>query len=175
MIREKFVFKIIPILNPDGVYRGYYRHDTKNQNLNRYYSHPTPEAQPTIWATKQAIILAHNTPEGLFTYVDIHAHANKMGCFMFGNALDGEQQLKNMLLPRLIAFNCLNFDFVECSFSEKMMNVKDKADGLSREGSGRVAIYKTTNNPLCYTLECNYATGRRINHISAKLNTLTGQ
>ena len=30
MIREKFVFKIIPILNPDGVYRGYYRHDTKN-------------------------------------------------------------------------------------------------------------------------------------------------
>jgi cytosolic carboxypeptidase protein 5 len=30
MIREKFVFKIIPILNPDGVYRGYYRHDTRN-------------------------------------------------------------------------------------------------------------------------------------------------
>jgi cytosolic carboxypeptidase protein 5 len=30
IIREKFVFKIIPILNPDGVYRGYYRHDTKN-------------------------------------------------------------------------------------------------------------------------------------------------
>jgi murein tripeptide amidase MpaA len=90
MIREKFVFKIIPILNPDGVYRGYYRHDTRNYNLNRYYSDPTPEAQPTIWATKQAIILAHNTPEGLFTYVDIHAHANKMGCFMFGNALDGE-------------------------------------------------------------------------------------
>jgi cytosolic carboxypeptidase protein 5 len=80
----------------------------------------------------------------------------------------------NMLFPRLIAFNCLNFDFVECSFSEKMMNVKDKSDGLSREGSGRVAIYKATNNPLCYTLECNYATGRRINHLSAKLNTLTG-
>jgi hypothetical protein len=56
-----------------------------------------------------------------------------------------------------------------------MMNVKDKADGLSREGSGRVAMYKATNNPLGYTLECNYATGRRINHLPAKLNTITGE
>lgn len=36
--------------------------------------------------------------------------------------------------------NCLNFDYVECNFNEKMMNVKDKKDGLSREGSGRVSI-----------------------------------
>ena len=30
ILRDRFVFKVIPILNPDGVYRGYYRHDTKN-------------------------------------------------------------------------------------------------------------------------------------------------
>jgi cytosolic carboxypeptidase protein 5 len=28
ILLEKFVFKIIPILNPDGVYRGYFRLDT---------------------------------------------------------------------------------------------------------------------------------------------------
>ncbi len=56
ILRERFVFKIIPILNPDGVYRGYYRHDTKNQNLNRYYLEPTSEDQPTIWATKKTIL-----------------------------------------------------------------------------------------------------------------------
>jgi len=93
---------------------------------------------------------------------------------MFGNHLSGEAQLKNMLLPKLISMNCLNFDFIECSFSEKMMNVKDKKDGLSREGSGRVSIYKATNQPYCYTLECNYATGRRINHLAAKLIKETG-
>ena len=94
---------------------------------------------------------------------------------MFGNHLTGENQLKNMLLPKLVSYNSLNFDFIECSFSEKMMNCKDKKDGLSREGSGRVAMYKATGNPLCYTLECNYASGRRINHISAKLNKATGE
>ena len=42
LLREKFVFKIIPCLNPDGVFRGYYRQDTLNQNLNRFYKNPDP-------------------------------------------------------------------------------------------------------------------------------------
>ena len=28
ILRERFVFKVVPMLNPDGVYRGYYRLDT---------------------------------------------------------------------------------------------------------------------------------------------------
>ena len=109
-------------------------------------------------------------------YVDLHAHASKRGCFMFGNHLQGEDMLKNMLLPKLVSLNSLNFDFLECSFSDKLMNCKDKKDGLTREGCGRVSIMQAANShPNCYTLECNYASGRRINHLSAKLNTQTGQ
>lgn len=54
-LREKFVFKVVPMLNPDGVYRGFYRLDTLAQNLNRYYVNPSPVNQPTIWAVKKAI------------------------------------------------------------------------------------------------------------------------
>ena len=28
VLRDRFVFKVVPMLNPDGVYRGYYRLDT---------------------------------------------------------------------------------------------------------------------------------------------------
>ena len=72
--------------------------------------------------------------------------------------------------------NSLNFDFVECSFNDKMMNVRDKKDNLSREGCGRVSIMRACGGlPNCYTLECNYASGRCINHLSTKLIKATGQ
>jgi len=44
------------MLNPDGVARGYYRLDTLALNLNRFYLNPTKEEQPTIWATKKAVV-----------------------------------------------------------------------------------------------------------------------
>ena len=44
------------------------------------------------------------------------------------------------LFAKLVSMNCLNFDYVECNFNEKLMNCVDKKDGLSREGSGRVNI-----------------------------------
>ena len=58
---------------------------------------------------------------------------------------------------------------------QKDSNAKDK-NGLSREGSGRVAINKDANIRLvhCYTLESNYHNGRRVNTLAPKVNKATG-
>ena len=56
MLRKHYVFKIIPMLNPDGVSRGHYRLDTKAYNLNRYYNNPVKTDHPTIWALKKYMI-----------------------------------------------------------------------------------------------------------------------
>lgn len=51
-LRRKFCFKIIPMLNPDGVSRGYYRLDTLAYNLNRCYLSPSIKDHPSIYASK---------------------------------------------------------------------------------------------------------------------------
>lgn len=38
LLLKFFTFKIVPMLNPDGVERGNYRMDMYGQNLNRYYN-----------------------------------------------------------------------------------------------------------------------------------------
>ncbi len=172
-LRENFVFKIIPILNPDGVSKGHYRADTRGTNLNRMYCEPTREAEPTILASKTMVM--HYFAQGrLQLYMDLHAHASKRGVFIYGNRCDGiANQIENMLFVRLMTINTKWLDFDACNFSEKNMKAKDRRDkGASKEGSGRVAIYHATNNtfPHSYTLECNYNTGRSTNTIPETMN-----
>lgn len=50
-----YVFKIVPFLNPDGVYNGLYRSDTLGHNLNRVYLNPRLDTQPSIYAVRKLI------------------------------------------------------------------------------------------------------------------------
>ena len=40
LLREKFIFKIIPMLNPDGVVNGNYRCSLAGCDLNRRWKNP---------------------------------------------------------------------------------------------------------------------------------------
>lgn len=82
---------------------------------------------------------------GVAYYMDLHGHASKRGCFVYANYLENEENyVSSVLFPKLISLNSANFDFSACNFTEKNMYSKDKRDGSSKEGSGRVAIYKAT-------------------------------
>ncbi|XP_071055332.1 cytosolic carboxypeptidase-like protein 5 [Onthophagus taurus] len=101
---------------------------------------------------------------GLYLYMDMHGHASKKGIFMYGNHFqDLDRNVECMLLPKLMALNNHNFHFTSCNFTERNMYLKDKRDGMSREGSGRVAVLKMTGLIRSYTLECNYNTGNFVN------------
>ena len=41
LLRKMFVFLVVPMVNPDGVYEGNFRMDTNGTNLNRVYNDPS--------------------------------------------------------------------------------------------------------------------------------------
>ncbi|CAH1973718.1 unnamed protein product [Acanthoscelides obtectus] len=51
-LRDKFVFKIVPMLNPDGVIVGNNRCSLSAKDLNRQYRTVIRDAYPSIWYTK---------------------------------------------------------------------------------------------------------------------------
>ena len=55
MLRELFVFKVIPMLNPDGVIAGNYRCSLAGRDLNRNYRSKLKSAYPSIWHTKAMV------------------------------------------------------------------------------------------------------------------------
>jgi cytosolic carboxypeptidase protein 2/3 len=55
ILRENFIFKIVPMLNPDGVIVGNYRCNLSMVDLNRQWIDPSKKLHPTVYHTKQMI------------------------------------------------------------------------------------------------------------------------
>jgi hypothetical protein len=101
-LRDRFVFKLVPILNPDGVAHGHYRADTRGENLNRHYSAPSQELHPAVWAVREYLTYAHRDLGGVHVYLDLHGHASKRGCFLYVMMGPGTRKEKNYC-------NCVDF------------------------------------------------------------------
>lgn len=113
------------------------------ENLNRHYTNPCYRLHPTIYAAMKAINHA-NQHLNLKYYADLHGHASKKGCFVFGNTIqDHKKNVEQILLAKLMSMNSVNFDLEESNFSDESNNKKDRK-GMGRDGSGRAATYRLT-------------------------------
>lgn len=52
VLRNQFVFKLIPMLNVDGVVSGSHRCSLAGVDLNRTWDHPSPVLHPVIYHSK---------------------------------------------------------------------------------------------------------------------------
>lgn len=165
VLRGLYVFKIIPMLNPDGVYRGYYRTDTRGQDLNRVYADASLAKHPTIYAVTE-LLKYHG--QDIHAYIDLHAHVSKQGCFVYGNSLDYQDQVLNVLFAKLMASTCPWFNFDKCNFEDEpvkenlnmgqvcVSNQGKIGVNAGKEGCGRVIAQKLLKLVHSYTFEVNY-------------------
>ena len=76
ILQDNFVFKIVPMLNPDGVIVGNYRCSLAGQDLNRLWDEPSRKMHPTIFFTKSMFRHLLDDRE-VILFVDIHGHSRK--------------------------------------------------------------------------------------------------
>jgi len=143
-LRDHFVFKIVPMLNPDGVILGNYRCSLPGQDLNRTWASPSKKLHPTIWHTK-AMIQRLQEEREVVLYLDLHGHSRKKNIFMYGNA-DGTRSLKERLFPALLSRASDQVNFEDCCFKVQK----------SKESTGRVVAWRELGITNAYTVEASF-------------------
>ncbi|XP_019599254.2 cytosolic carboxypeptidase 2 isoform X4 [Rhinolophus sinicus] len=146
LLRDIFVFKVVPMLNPDGVIVGNYRCSLAGRDLNRHYKTILKDSFPCIWYTRSMIQRLLEEREVLL-YCDFHGHSRKNNIFLYGcNNNDRKYWLHERVFPLMLSKNAPDkFSFPSCNF--KIQKCK--------EGTGRVVMWRM-GVPNSYTLEATF-------------------
>lgn len=100
-LRSKFIFKIIPMINPDGVVFGNYRTSFLGKDMNRMFINDfegsgdwcRQEGEkiderliPEIVAVRRLVHYCQSIGDGhkIIGFFDIHQHSKKKSIFMYG-------------------------------------------------------------------------------------------
>ncbi|XP_077988802.1 cytosolic carboxypeptidase 1-like isoform X2 [Glandiceps talaboti] len=160
-LRDIYIFKIVPMLNPDGVINGSHRCSLSGEDLNRRWQDPSSALHPTIYHTKgllQYLQLINKSP---LVYCDYHGHSRRKNVFMYGcssalsylpednatvsSGSSGREDTSYKTLPRLLS-NAPAFSLSNCSF------VVEK----SKEATARVVVWREIGVLRSYTMESTY-------------------
>ena len=146
-LREKFVFKIVPMINPDGVINGNYRCSLCGSDLNRRYKTPSKVLHPVVYQIKR-LVKSFSKERELGLFCDLHGHSRRKNIFMYGNSgSTPQEQTDSRMFPFILSKLCDFFSFESCRFSMHK----------SKEATARIAIYKEVKIPTIFTLEASFS------------------
>ncbi|GMF16934.1 unnamed protein product [Phytophthora fragariaefolia] len=153
-LRHHFVFKVVPMLNPDGVIHGNYRCSLAGTDLNRRWLNPSSELHPTIFATKNMLLsVCKIRPVSL--YCDLHGHSRKKNVFLYGcrpfDLANRSEAARVRLFPHILCktSDCARggfYNFADCTFSIS----------TSKKGTGRVVVWNEMQVLHSFTLEASF-------------------
>ena len=121
LLRQQYIFLIVPMLNPDGVILGHNRCCLNGCDLNRCWNEPNQETQPSIFYVKSLFNELYLSRKEISLYCDLHGHSRKLSSFMFGCNADIDKDkipwIKIRLFPRILARKCHIFNYSQCQFT----------------------------------------------------------
>jgi cytosolic carboxypeptidase protein 2/3 len=101
ILRDNFIFKIIPMMNPDGVILGNTRCSLVGQDMNRQWQDPNKEQHPVLFSMKQLINQTKQERE-ILLFCDFHGHSRKKNIFMYGNSAKNDTKYRERIFPFML-------------------------------------------------------------------------
>ncbi|XP_054894212.1 cytosolic carboxypeptidase 2 isoform X2 [Poeciliopsis prolifica] len=146
VLRDNFVFKVVPMLNPDGVVVGNYRCSLAGRDLNRNYKTLLKDSFPCVWHTRNMVERLMAETE-VVLYCDFHGHNRKNNVFMYGCDSNNKLfKLQERVFPLMMSKNASNkFSYRSCRFKVQK----------SKEGTGRIVMWRL-GIKNSYTLEATF-------------------
>ncbi|PFX25530.1 Cytosolic carboxypeptidase 2 [Stylophora pistillata] len=133
LLRDMLIFKIVPMLNPDGVVVGNYRCSLAGRDLNRNYKTVLKDSFPPIWHVRNMVRKLLGERD-ITLYCDLHGHSRKQNVFIYGceNRFDPLKRLRERVFPVMVSKNAPSkFSFKGCKFKVQK----------SKEGTGRIVMW----------------------------------
>ncbi|KAI5105583.1 cytosolic carboxypeptidase 4 [Silurus meridionalis] len=159
-LRESFIFKIIPMLNPDGVIHGNHRCSLTADDLNRQWLKPSPTLSPTIYHAKGLLYYLCSIGKTPLVFCDYHGHSRKKNVFLYGCSVKetlwqsgspvNTASLKENPGYRTIA---KTLDRIAPAFSFNSCNFLVEK---SRASTARVVVWREMGVLRSYTMESTY-------------------
>lgn len=159
MLRSKCVFKIVPMLNPDGVVYGNYRCSLLGVDLNRRWKHPNKIMHPTIFYTKKLIEIFSEERE-VALFCDFHGHSIKKDIFAYACSYKrcDIYKVKENLVIRLIPYILSKVNPL-FSYNNSHFRVEQ-----SKISTGRIVNFKEYKILNSYTIEASFFGQSEHNH-----------
>eukprot|EP00960_Hanusia_phi_P043713 756211-Hanusia_phi.AAC.7 len=153
-LRERFVFIVIPMLNPDGVTAGNTRTTLLGDDLNRHWHEPEQKHRPLDFF--KGFLSKLRSQRDIFLAVDLHAHSRRKNIFSYGCTPSKEYVARDRLpvgyervFPYILSKMCDAFKYEQCTFDLKK----------GREGTSRSVLFKDFQIRAAYTIEASFLGG----------------
>ena len=113
-LREIYLIKIVPMMNPDGVLVGNSRTSFAGCDLNRRWGKPNEIIHPEIFHTKE-MITKLATQRNIAFVIDCHGHFGTFNSLFYCNYKDDQRTCK--LFPYICSRLSKIISFQQCTFS----------------------------------------------------------
>lgn len=160
-LRERYVFKIIPMINVDGVVVGNYRCSLTGRDMNRNYRTIISDSFPPIYSIKRLLKRLNTPPRQILLYTDFHGHNRKNNIFIYGCTPTDAHKKDSKPMPKQAKscrFSERVFPFLLQKRVPELFSIDDCKFKIqkSKEGTGRIVAWRT-GIVNAYTLESSFA------------------